>query len=100
MLDDSGMETNVHFETKTGVVTIAGSLQNGIYGDIDGDEDITSADALSILRISAGLDDISEELFVIADVDGDEDITSADALAVLRCSAGMSDNENIGNPIE
>ena len=70
---------------------------NAIYGDLDGDEDITSADALSILRISAELEVISPEMFAIADVDADEDITSADALAVLRYSTGMEDEGSIIN---
>ena len=71
----------------------------GTYGDIDGDEEISSADALMILRIGVGLEEITPEQFAIADVDGDDDITSADALAVLRFSAGFTDDSVIGQLI-
>ena len=67
-----------------------------IYGDIDNDGKITSADSLLILRQSVNLenfDDIHKEL---ADVDGDGVITSADALEVLRYSVGLPSGGNIG----
>ena len=57
-------------------------------GDVDGDGQITSADALVILRMSVGTE---AENLALADVDGDGQITSADALAVLRTSAGADD---------
>ena len=81
-------------DVKSGDTEPAGNL-----GDVDGDGNITSADALSILRTSAGLSSLSPEQTKLADVDGDGNITSADALAVLRHSAGLSSNENIGKPI-
>ena len=71
----------------------------GLLGDVDGDGNITSADALTILRASAGLSSLSPEQTKLADVDGDGNVTSADALLVLRHSAGLSSNENIGKPI-
>ena len=71
----------------------------GLLGDVDGDGNITSADALTILRASVGLSSLSPEQTKLADVDGDGNVTSADALLVLRHSVGLSSNENIGKPI-
>lgn len=71
----------------------------GRIGDMDGDNQISSGDALTILRISAGLiekDSVSERL---ADVDQDNEVTSGDALDTLRYSIGMSRNVNILNYI-
>lgn len=65
---------------------------------------ITSADALSALRLSAGLNPnpdpdgagpltplkVSPYQFIAADVTGDGRITSADALAILRMSAKLA----------
>ena len=70
-----------------------------ILGDIDGDGNVTSADALSVLRMSASLEEYTPDIIPVADVDGDENITSADALDILRFSASLSANERIGQPI-
>ena len=63
-------------------------------GDLDGDGDVTSADALMALRISAGLQESNENLLAVADIDGDGSITSADALGILRSSAGFLPSDN------
>lgn len=68
----------------------------GNLGDLDDDGQITSADALLILRMSVGAE---EGNLALADVDGDGQITSADALAVLRASVGMDSDSGIGQPI-
>lgn len=56
-------------------------------GDVDGDGDLTSSDALAILRFTVGSSDSPDSN--IADFDGDGNITSADALAVLRKTVGL-----------
>lgn len=72
----------------------------GICGDLDGDNSITSADALFVLRISIGLEAETAENKNLADVDFDGMITSSDALAILRYSIGMSEeNSRINNEI-
>ena len=63
-----------------------------LIGDIDGDEDINSYDALMILRISVGLNTIEPEYVVYADTDGDGTITSNDSLVALRYSVGFEEN--------
>lgn len=66
------------------------------YGDMDGDEKITSADSLTILRMSVNLVKKTEKSIKFADVDDDGSVTSADSLEVLRYSVHLSKNEKIG----
>ena len=73
--------------------------KTAIFGDIDGDGKITSADSLFILRCSVNLENFTDEQEMLADVDGDGKITSADALFVLRCSVGLKDNTKAGETI-
>lgn len=71
-----------------------------IIGDLDGDGEITANDALTILRSSVGMADLTPEQNKLADIDGDTEITANDALAVLRYSVGMSDADSpINKPV-
>lgn len=58
-------------------------------GDINKDGKITAADARTVLRISAKLEEILDENIPVADYNGDEKITAADARAILRKSAKL-----------
>ena len=72
----------------------------GNLGDIDGDGEITANDALTILRSSVGMTDLTPEQTKLADVDNDGEITANDALAVLRYSVGMADADSpINKPV-
>lgn len=53
-------------------------------GELDDDGQITSSDALLIIRCSASLMTLTDEIMKKADVDGDGLITSNDALIILR----------------
>lgn len=55
-----------------------------IMGDIDGDGVVTSADALTILRHSVGIEQIDKSLLEYADLDTDGEVTSSDALLALK----------------
>ena len=86
-----------------GVCTVCGTKETDsdnphdiIFGDVDGDGIITSADSLLILRQSVGLENFTDVQKELADVDGDGSITSADALEVLRYSVGLPTNGNSG----
>ena len=57
-----------------------------IQGDLDGDSNITSNDAVLILSASVGIIKLTDEEFKLSDVDGDGAITSNDALTVLILS--------------
>ena len=63
-------------------------------GDMDGDGEITVADALGALRIAAKLDVAvipkSTRSTILGDVDGDGAVTVADALAILRVAAKLA----------
>ena len=65
-------------------------------GDMDGDGEITVADALKALRIAAKLVAPTEQDFILGDVDGDDDITVADALKILRVAAKLADASSLG----
>lgn len=69
---------------------------HGIVGDVDGDESLTSADALSILRYSVDLEKFDNTQLGLADVNNDNSVDSADSLSVLRYSVGLIDNSTIG----
>ena len=63
----------------------------GKQGDADGDGEITSNDALILLRGSIDNKKFSESEMALCDMDKDGIITSNDALLVLRKSVGYSD---------
>lgn len=69
---------------------------NGKLGDVDGDTEITSNDALMIQRyVTKMTKDIND---AIADVDGDGEITSNDALLVQRYVTKMITDFPPGKP--
>lgn len=59
-------------------------------GDIDGDGQLTAQDALILLRHVLGIEELPEEMLVMADHNGDGEINAADALAILREALGMT----------
>jgi len=61
-------------------------------GDLDMDGQITVADALMALRISAKIVMCTDEYLKIGDIDADGTITVADALAILRVAARIEDS--------
>ena len=64
-------------------------------GDMDGDGEITVADALKTLRIAAHLLEPTQEDLAIGDVDGDGEITVADALKILRVAAKLASEDTL-----
>lgn len=54
------------------------------YGDVNGDGEITAADALLVYRFVNGNAELNETQQIKADVNGDGDITAADALMIYR----------------
>ena len=63
-----------------------------IKGDMDGDGEITVADALKALRIAAKLVQPTDQDILLGDADGDGEITVADALKILRVAAKLTDS--------
>ena len=64
-------------------------------GDMDGDGEITVADALKALRIAAKLVAPTEQDIALGDVDNDGEITVADALKILRVAAKLADPSSL-----
>ena len=61
-----------------------------IYGDVNGDANVTSYDAALTLQYSAGLiSGWTENQIIAGDVNGDENISSYDAALILQYSAGI-----------
>ncbi|MBR5678412.1 MAG: dockerin type I repeat-containing protein [Paludibacteraceae bacterium] len=59
-------------------------------GDVDGDGEITVADALLVLRVAAKLAQPTKSTGSAFDFDGDGEVTVADALSVLRIAAKLA----------
>ena len=76
-------------EYKSDGVTVWNERAVIVAGDLNGDGRITSADALTALRYSAGLCELGETFALAADADDNGTVTSADALRILRYSAGL-----------
>lgn len=64
-------------------------------GDVDLDGEVTSSDAVKILRSGVDLDKLTPEQIKIADLNGDGYVTSDDALAALRTSVGLQKKSRI-----
>jgi hypothetical protein len=60
-----------------------------IKGDVNGDGDIGSNDAILALRIAAGLAEPTADQECAADANNDGKVTSADAILILRMAAGL-----------
>lgn len=68
-----------------GAIIVSGTV-SVLFGDVDGDEKVTSTDAVLVLRHSNDPTVIAEEYRGAADVDADTKITSTDAVLILRRS--------------
>ncbi len=70
--------------------------RNLLWGDADGDEEITADDAMEILRYSVGLSKLGSIRADLTDVNGDDSVDALDAVNVLRYSIGINDGFEIG----
>ena len=67
---------------------ISVTTNSAVKGDINGDGNITSADALIVLKASAGKITLSDSEIQAADVNISGKVTSADALEILKYASG------------
>ena len=58
-------------------------------GDLDGDCEVTAADARLALRYAVGLEQMNADIAAIGDMDGDGKLTAADAREILRKAVGL-----------
>ncbi|MGQ9696814.1 MAG: hypothetical protein ACUVRO_02325 [Armatimonadota bacterium] len=61
-----------------------------LFGDVDDDGQTTVRDALSLLRVSVGLDPATPRKRVREDIDGRPGIGIGDVVLVLRGSVGLT----------
>ena len=70
------------------------TLTISVAGDIDGNGDITAADARLALRAAVGLDKLSSAQTNASEIDKNSKITAADARLILRASVGLEDTKS------
>ncbi|MBQ9506994.1 MAG: SH3 domain-containing protein [Clostridia bacterium] len=85
---------DLNVEVKAVYRDIGSSGEEGLFGDIDGDGNITAADARLALRMSVDImhDDgipFTDKQITAADVDRDGRVTGADARLLLRKAVGL-----------
>ena len=68
---------------------VTASAATVLKGDVDMNGKVTAADARTVLRAAARLQDITETQKIIADVSGDEKVTASDARTILRRAANI-----------
>lgn len=77
------------FEGINGRFDFNRSYVSFLKGDVNGDGEITAADARTILRAASKLEELDDSQKKTADFDNDGQITASDARAALRRSAGL-----------
>lgn len=68
------------------------TVYNLIFGDVNGDTLVTAADARTVLRHSAKLENIEKHALEAADVNKNGEVTSADARLILRYAAKLENS--------
>ena len=63
--------------------------QPTILGDVDGDGEVTIADALLALRYCMGVQDLTDAQLAVADINGDGEVSLDDAILLLRLAMGL-----------
>ena len=71
-----------------GTVTVS----SVVYGDLSGDEDITSSDCVMLARYLVGLQEFTWKQLTAADVNHDGDVTAADAVMLAKFIVGLIDS--------
>jgi len=86
MVNAQGTPVTVRFES------IFVDVLSQLFGDVDGDGDITTADAVKLVRFLVDLEDLTEQQKLAADVSHDNDITSADSIKLVRYLVGLEES--------
>lgn len=73
------------------LIVFSGNVFAGTFGDVDCDGYITASDARAVLRYSVELDNIDEDVRIVADVDHDGNILASDARIILRVSVNIQE---------
>ena len=76
------------------LLCVSTSAKTVLLGDVDFSGKVTASDARKVLRVSAHIDDIDENIIPVADADKNGKITASDARKILRISAKIDETEN------
>ena len=88
-LEEEGERQGICSRCQQTVQEIIPKLET-ILGDVNGDSQVTSADARLVLRVSVRLETLTDAAAeASADYNGDGNITSADARLILRAAIGL-----------
>ncbi len=85
--DSNNNKTEATGESVLGI----GDVVNVLFGDADGDGNVSAADARLALRMAAHIELLVGKSYVCADMDKNGVINSADARLVLRKAAGLKE---------
>ncbi|MBR4867960.1 MAG: hypothetical protein IKU10_02290 [Clostridia bacterium] len=69
-------------------VPASAALEPSVYGDTDGDKEVTATDALNVLKLVVGKESYPMYNACLWDVDADWDVTATDALEILKKVVG------------
>lgn len=81
-------EVGDHVFDENGVCIYCGHM-NYVFGDFDGNSEITVSDALAALRVSLKLVPITPEILKVGDINKDGNISVFDVLKILRVAAKL-----------
>lgn len=70
--------------TQNGIFSI-----NGMYGDVSGNDSISSYDAALILQFVVGLIELAAQQIILGDVSGNGSLSSYDAALILQFAVGL-----------
>ncbi len=92
--DSDGVAVTADVKLGTGMIIVHtdGTTEDiVVYGDIDGDAEISASDARLTLRTSVGLENYAPDspYYKAASVGGNDEVSAADARSILRASVGL-----------
>ena len=75
------------------ILTTTTTKKPDLFGDVNGDEVINSADALLTIEHSVGLRKLKDAKVKLADINKDGKVTSTDAFVILKISTGAESSK-------
>ncbi len=89
------------FAQENGFEFVSSEATEVLLGDINGDGEVNSVDALLALRYNAGtVTDLTAQQLFQGDVNSDNTVNSVDALEILEYNAGNAVADPVGEYVE